>query len=68
MAYNPRYTPLLAATDKYGEGRWGTASGIDVLLEQAFTQFWMFTGRDAPREVMWEAVRKADEEKKSLNK
>jgi shikimate 5-dehydrogenase len=67
MAYNPRYTPLLAATDKYGEGRWGTASGIDVLLEQAFTQFLMFTGRDAPREVMWEAVRKADEEK-SLNK
>ena len=68
MSYNPRYTPLLAATDKYGEGRWGTASGIDVLLEQAFTQFWMFTGKDAPREVMWEAVRKADEEKKSLNK
>lgn len=64
MSYNPRYTPLLAATEKYGEGRWGTASGIDVLLEQAFTQFWLFTGRTAPKEVMWDAVNKADEEKK----
>lgn len=70
MAYNPRYTPLLAATDKHGKGRWGTASGIDVLLEQAFTQFWMFTGRQAPREVMWDAVNKADAEKakKALEK
>ena len=67
MAYNPRYTPLLAATEKYGEGRWGTASGIDVLLEQAFTQFWLFTGRQAPREVMWDAVRKADLEKKKAS-
>jgi hypothetical protein len=38
MSYNPRYTPLLAATEWYGEGRWGIASGIDVPLEQAFTQ------------------------------
>jgi hypothetical protein len=68
MSYNPRYTLLPAATDKYGEGRWGTASGIDVLLEQAFTQVWMFTGKKAPREVMWEAVRKADAEKGSFEK
>jgi shikimate-5-dehydrogenase len=64
MSYNPRYTPLLAATEKYGEGRWGTASGIDVLLEQALTQFWLFTGKTAPKEVMWDAINKAEEEKK----
>jgi shikimate-5-dehydrogenase len=68
MSYNPRYTPLLAATERYGEGRWGIASGIDVLLEQAFTQFRLFTGREAPREVMWDAVEKRDAEKKASDK
>ncbi|KAI9728277.1 MAG: hypothetical protein M1834_007770 [Cirrosporium novae-zelandiae] len=65
MAYKPRYTPLLqAVTRDHGEGKWAVVTGLDVLLEQAYDQFRLWTGLEAPREVMAEAVARRDREGK----
>ncbi|KAI0695228.1 Pentafunctional AroM protein [Cytidiella melzeri] len=48
MAYRPAVTPLLKlATDVAKE--WKTVCGLDVLLEQAYAQFGLWTGRVCPR-------------------
>jgi shikimate 5-dehydrogenase len=58
MSYKPRLTPLLECTMKYRESEngWSTVTGIEVLLEQAFDQFRLWTGREAPKEEMKRAV------------
>ncbi|KAB8205778.1 hypothetical protein BDV34DRAFT_212882 [Aspergillus parasiticus] len=54
MAYKPRVTNLLAvARENPG---WTTADGVEVLLRQGFEQFRLWTGLDAPEEVMRKAV------------
>ncbi|WP_275895933.1 shikimate dehydrogenase [Amycolatopsis ruanii] len=53
VIYHPWPTPLAEA----GAGR--VATGLDMLLHQAFGQVEHFTGRPAPREAMRDALRAA---------
>ncbi|KAF2148482.1 quinate 5-dehydrogenase, protein [Myriangium duriaei CBS 260.36] len=54
MSYKPRVTPLMSIARN--QGSWNTASGIDVLLEQGYLQYNMWTGLDSPRELVRYAV------------
>jgi shikimate-5-dehydrogenase len=59
MSYKPRQTPLLAAAMRSGRA-WATVTGIEVLLEQGFDQFKLWTGEEAPKAAMREAVAARD--------
>ena len=50
MSYKPRPMPLLAVAERRAD--WDTVEGFAVLLHQAFTQFELWTGLPAPKEVM----------------
>jgi shikimate dehydrogenase len=52
--YNPPETKLLAAARAQG---CMVASGLGMLLYQGMVAFELWTGRDAPKEVMWAALR-----------
>ena len=54
MSYKPRLTPLIMAARK--QDGWETITGIEVLLAQAFDQYRLWTGRDAPREAIIKVV------------
>ncbi|KAI7201401.1 hypothetical protein KC316_g1009 [Hortaea werneckii] len=54
MSYKPRQTPLLAVAQR-SEG-WVTVPGVQVLLSQAFDQYRLWTGRQAPRKAIVDAV------------
>ena len=56
VIYHPWPTPLASAVAARG-GR--LATGLDMLLHQAFGQAEHFTGRPAPREAMRDALREA---------
>jgi shikimate dehydrogenase len=56
VIYHPWPTPLADAVAARG-GR--LATGLDMLLHQAFGQVEQFTGRAAPREAMRDALREA---------
>ena len=56
VIYHPWPTPLAEAVLARG-GR--VATGLDMLLHQAFGQVEQFTGRQAPRDAMREALRTA---------
>lgn len=56
VIYHPWPTPL--ATAVLARGR-RVATGLDMLMHQAFGQVEQFTGRPAPREAMREALRAA---------
>ena len=56
VIYHPWPTPLAEAVTAAG-GR--LATGLDMLLHQAFGQVEQFTGRPAPQEVMRSALREA---------
>ncbi|OLT39539.1 shikimate dehydrogenase [Saccharomonospora sp. CUA-673] len=56
VIYHPWPTPLAQAVAAHG-GR--IATGLDMLLHQAFGQVEQFTGRPAPREAMRTALRDA---------
>lgn len=53
MAYQPSKTPLIASAQKSG---WIFVEGVQVLLEQAYAQFEMWTGYPAPRSAIASAV------------
>lgn len=59
MAYRPPVTGMEKAASKHP--RWRVFKGIDVLREQGYAQFSIWTGKEAPKEVMSRAV---DEELK----
>jgi shikimate dehydrogenase len=54
--YHPWPTPLAAAAQERGLA---VATGLDMLLHQAFGQVEQFTGRPAPRAEMHEALVRA---------
>lgn len=53
MAYKPRLTPLVEMADSKG---WARVTGIEILLQQAFHQFHLWTGKKAPETVITETV------------
>jgi shikimate dehydrogenase len=56
VIYHPWPTALAIAVERRG-GR--IATGLDMLLHQAFVQVELFTGRQAPRLAMRDALRAA---------
>ncbi|KAJ7621194.1 Shikimate dehydrogenase [Roridomyces roridus] len=56
MAYKPAETALLALAKGAGDN-WESVRGLDVLLEQGYVQFELWTGRKCPRNVVAERVR-----------
>ena len=55
MAYKPAETPLLTLAKMVGKG-WQSVRGVEVLLEQGYVQFELWTGRRAPKKAIAEAV------------
>jgi shikimate 5-dehydrogenase len=53
--YNPIRTRLLAEAERAGAV---TASGLDWFVNQAAAQFELWTGEQAPCQVMEEAIRR----------
>jgi pentafunctional AROM polypeptide len=58
MAYKPAETPLLKLA-KTATGKWHSVMGIEVLLEQGYRQFELWTGRRCPRGVVAKTVLEA---------
>lgn len=56
LVYNPPLTPLMAAAQERGAQ---TAGGLSMLVYQAAASFRLWTGLDAPVDVMLAAARKA---------
>ncbi|PVI05549.1 shikimate-5-dehydrogenase [Periconia macrospinosa] len=54
MAYRPLETGLMKVASRYST--WRVFRGMDVLKEQAYAQFELWTGQNAPTEVMAEAM------------
>lgn len=54
MAYRPQTTALMQVARRH-EG-WKVFGGVDVLKEQAYEQFALWTGRRAPKSVMVDAM------------
>lgn len=58
IAYKRTLTPLISQIRALADQGWILHDGFDVLPEQAYTQFEMFTGRRAPRKLMKDQVLK----------
>ncbi|KAJ6460882.1 hypothetical protein C8R45DRAFT_799643, partial [Mycena sanguinolenta] len=50
-AYRPAVAPLLALAKNAGDN-WESVRGLDVLLEQGYVQFELWTGRACPKRVV----------------
>ncbi|KAL0958835.1 hypothetical protein HGRIS_014152 [Hohenbuehelia grisea] len=55
MAYKPAETPLLSLARGAGDN-WARVRGVEVLLEQGYVQFELWTGRKCPRSVVAKTV------------
>ena len=58
MAYRPAITPLLELATSVAKD-WKRVRGLDVLLEQGYAQFNLWTHRQCPRRVVSEVVENA---------
>ncbi|QFZ24717.1 shikimate dehydrogenase [Saccharothrix syringae] len=59
VIYHPWPTPVAVAVERRGRS---LATGLDMLLHQAFGQVEQFTGLPAPREEMRQALRRATDD------
>ncbi|KAF2161044.1 hypothetical protein M409DRAFT_28649 [Zasmidium cellare ATCC 36951] len=55
MAYRPRMTGMITVAGRHPG--WKVVRGIDVLAEQAYAQFELWTGKQAPIDVMLRAMK-----------
>ena len=55
MAYKPAETPLLMLAKNTGS-KWRRVKGVEVLLEQGYHQFFLWTGRQPPKNIVAERV------------
>lgn len=58
VAYKRPLTPLISQIRALADQGWILHDGFEVLPEQAYAQFEMFTGRRAPRKLMKDQVLK----------
>lgn len=56
LVYNPAKTKLMEKAEKAGAK---TVSGLGMLIRQGALAFSIFTGKDAPVKVMWQAAKEA---------
>jgi pentafunctional AROM polypeptide len=56
MAYRPAETPLLKLAKQAG-GQWVLVPGLEVLLQQGYEQFQLWTGRSCPKKLVAKRVR-----------
>jgi shikimate dehydrogenase len=64
LIYNPPETKLLARAQNLGAK---TSNGLGMLLHQGMLSFSIWTGKAAPRDIMWKALEESSKNARSHN-